>query len=184
MAAEVARLVGDGAPTGGDFEALERACRDAALGVMGRMVAKRLNADRGDTCASAACRCGGEAVHVDRREKTFTTALGSMTLERAWYHCPACGHGFSARDRALGVENTSWSPAVRRMVGITAAETSFGHASAVLRELAGVEVGAKQVERGPSHRSLFRFMMRAIRHARPPRRDPGSSARACADTHG
>ena len=70
-----------------------------------------------------------------------------MTLERAWYHCPACGHGFSARDRALGVENTSWSPAVRRMVGITAAETSFGHASAVLRELAGVEVGAKQVER-------------------------------------
>ena len=87
------------------------------------------------------------AVHVERREKTFTTALGSMTLERAWYHCPACGHGFSPRDRALGLENASLSPAVRRMVGIAAGEMSFGHASAALRELAGLEVGAKQVER-------------------------------------
>ena len=33
------------------------------------------------------------------------------------------------------------------MVGIAAGETSFGHASAALRELAGLEVGAKQVER-------------------------------------
>ncbi len=47
MVAEVARLVGDGAPGGVDFEALERACRDAALGIRGRMVANRLNADPG-----------------------------------------------------------------------------------------------------------------------------------------
>ena len=147
MVAEVARLVGDGAPGGVDFEALERACRDAALGIMGRMVANRLNADRGDTRGSAACRCGADASDVDRRAKTFTTVLGSMTLERAWYHCPACGRGFSPRDRALGLENASLSPAVRRMVGIAAGEMSFGHASAALRELAGLEVGAKQVER-------------------------------------
>ena len=91
--------------------------------------------------------CAGAAVYVERREKTFTTALGSMTLERAWYHCPGCGCGFSPRDRALGLENASLSPAVRRMVGIAAGEMSFGHASAALRELAGLEVGAKQVER-------------------------------------
>ena len=147
MVAEVARLVGDGAPGGVDFEALKRACRDAALGIMGRMVANRLNADRGDTRGSAACRCGADASYVDRRAKTFTTVLGSMTLERAWYHCPPCGRGFSPRDRALGLENASLSPAVRRMVGIAAGEMSFGHASAALRELAGLEVGAKQVER-------------------------------------
>ena len=147
MVAEVARLVGDGALSGVDFEALERACRDAALGIMGRMVANRLNADRGDTRGSAACRCGADASYVDRRAKTFTTVLGSMTLERAWYHCPACGRGFSPRDRALGLENASLSPGVRRMVGIAAGEMSFGHASAALRELAGLEVGAKQVER-------------------------------------
>ena len=111
------------------------------------MVAHRLNADRSDTRGAAACGCGAQAVYVDRRAKTFTTALGDVTLERAWYHCAACGHGFSARDRALGLENTSLSPAVRRMVGIAAGETSFGHTSTLLRELAGLEVGAKQAER-------------------------------------
>ena len=93
MVAEVARLVGDGALSGVDFEALERACRDAALGIMGRMVANRLNADRGDTRGSAACRCGADASYVDRRAKTFTTVLGSMTLER---------RGITARPAAAG----------------------------------------------------------------------------------
>ena len=144
---EVERLIGAGPLDDIDFEALERAGRDAALGILGRMVAHRLNADRSDTRGAVACGCGAQAVYVDRRAKTFTTALGDVTLERAWYHCAACGHGFSARDRALGLENTSLSPAVRRMVGIAAGETSFGHASTLLRELAGLEVGAKQAER-------------------------------------
>ena len=147
LAAEATRLLAEGAAGDGDFEAMERACRDAALGAMGRLVARRLNADRGDTHASATCGCGGEAVYVERRPKTFTTVLGPLTLERAWYHCAVCGHGFSPRDRELGFAGGSLSPAVRRMVGMAAAETSFGHAGVLLRELAGVEVGAKQVER-------------------------------------
>ena len=147
MAGEVGRLMGEGALTGIDFEAMERACREAALAVMGRLVANRLNADRSDTRPSVACGCGARARYVDRREKTFTTVFGPMTLERAWYHCAGCDHGFGARDRALGFPGGSLSPAVRRMVGIAAAETSFGHASVLLRELAGLEVGAKQVER-------------------------------------
>ena len=147
MAAEAARLLGDGALTDGDFEALERAGRDAALGVMGRLIAAHLNADRGDTRATAACDCGATAHYVDRRAKTFTTAFGPLTLERAWYHCAACGHGFGPRDRALALDHGSLSPAVRRMVGVAAAQTSFGNAGGLLRELAGLDVGAKQVER-------------------------------------
>ena len=84
---------------------------------------------------------------MDRRPKTFATALGPLTLERAWYHCAGCGHGFSPYDRELALGDGSLSPAVRRMVGMAAAETSFGRAGALLRELAGVAVGAKQVER-------------------------------------
>ena len=137
----------DDAPRGVDFEALERGCRDAALGIVGRLVTGRLNADRSDTRASVACGCGGRAAYVDRREKTFTTALGPLTLVRAWYHCRDCGHGLAPRDRALGLAGGSLSPAVRRMVGLTAAETSFDRAGALLRELAGVRLGAKQVER-------------------------------------
>ncbi len=52
LTAEAARLLGSVALTDGDFEALERACRDAALGVMAVLVAAWLNADRGDTHAT------------------------------------------------------------------------------------------------------------------------------------
>ena len=138
--------MGGGAWRAGDFEALERGCRRAALEIAGRVVAEHLNADRGDERSRWRCACGTPAPYAGRRDKTFTTALGPLTLSRAWYHCRRCGHGFSPRDRQLGFRG-SLSPAVRRMVGMAAAETSFDHAATLLDELAGVAMGAKQVER-------------------------------------
>lgn len=76
------------------------------------------------------------------------TVLGQVRLERAYYHCTACGAGFFPRDRELGIEGGSLSPGVARMVGLVGAATSFQEGSTLLRELAGVEVGAKRVERG------------------------------------
>ena len=43
-----------------------------------------------------------------------------MRLERAYYDCAPCEGGFCPRDRALGLEGTSLSPAVTRMVGLSA----------------------------------------------------------------
>ena len=94
-------------------------------------------------CAS----CGGPARYAGRRSKTSTTALGEPTLSRAWYHCAACGVGTCPRDRALGVADTSLSPAVTRMVGQAAAMVGFAESSALLAGLAGVVVEAEQVER-------------------------------------
>ena len=115
---------------------------------MGQAVAHRLNADHSDDRGPRlSCECGGEARFAGRRSKVFTTALGALTLERAWYHCERCHHGFSPRDRALGMEDTFLSPAARRMLGIAAARTSFESSSALLRELAGLAVAPKTVER-------------------------------------
>ena len=115
---------------------------------MGQAVAGKLNADHGDDQGPhLACPCGAEARLAGRRPKTFTTALGAMTLERAWYHCERCHQGFSPRDRALGMEDTFLSPAALRMMGIAAARTSFDGSSALLRELAGLTVAPKTVER-------------------------------------
>ena len=136
--------------TGGlaDFQALETEARRVALQLMGQAVASKLNADRSDEHGPhLPCACGAEARFAGRRPKTFTTALGPLTLERAWYHCDQCHCGFSPRDRALGIDDTCLSPAALRMLAITAARTSFAGTSALLRELAGLAVAPKTVER-------------------------------------
>jgi len=73
--------------------------------------------------------------------------LGLVTLERAYYHCAACGQGSCPRDRALGLSPSMLSPGVTRMVGQVAARVSFAESSALLQELAGLRVDAKHVER-------------------------------------
>ena len=118
IAAEVERLTEAGPEAGLDFEAVEIAARRTALQLMGQTLARALNADHGDDHSPRLpCECGHTARCAGRRAKTFLTVLGSLPLERAWYHCEHCHRGFSPRDRALGLEGTSLSPAALRMTG-------------------------------------------------------------------
>ena len=87
------------------------------------------------------------ARYAGRRSKGFQTVLGLVSLERAYYHCAACGQGFCPRDRALGLTASMLSPGVTRMVGQAAARVSFAEGSVLLHELAGLRVEAKHVER-------------------------------------
>jgi hypothetical protein len=131
-----------------DLEALELAVRQQALQLAGAAVEQRLNADTSDEQGSRIrCGCGQEARLVGRRSKQVQSVLGPLQLERAYYHCSCCGHGFCPRDEHLGIENTSLSPALTRMVGTVGAMVSFQEGGELLTELAGVAVDAKQVER-------------------------------------
>ncbi|MBI2892851.1 MAG: ISKra4 family transposase [Deltaproteobacteria bacterium] len=145
---EIEALIAPGAADRLDFEAVEIAARRRALSVAARAVQQRLNADTSDHAGPMLqCHCGQPARYAGRRDKTFTTALGEMTLSRAYYHCEACESGFCQRDAALGLEGTSLSPAVTRMTGRAAAMVSFEESHELLEELAGVEVPTKHVER-------------------------------------
>ena len=109
---------------------------------------QRLNADTSDYAGPhQPCACGRSARYIDRRHKTFQSVLGPLHLKRAYYHCPACQQGFCPRDRTLGLDETSLSPAVMRMVGTVGALVSFQEGSDLLKELAGIEVDTKHVER-------------------------------------
>ena len=67
-----------------DFEAIETAARRKAMRVSARAVEQRFNADRTDHVGpSVACDCGQPARYVGRREKTFNSVLGPLTLQRA-----------------------------------------------------------------------------------------------------
>ncbi len=131
-----------------DLEALELAVRQQVLQLAGCAVEQRLNADTSDERGSRTpCGCGQEARYVGRRVKQVQSVLGPLRLERAYYHCSSCAQGFCPRDQHLGIEKTSLSPALTRMVGTVGALVSFQEGSELLTELAGVRVDAKQVER-------------------------------------
>ena len=145
---EVEALLGREAVAELDFEALEMALRHGTLRLAARAIEQRLNADTSDEVASRVpCRCGGEAHFAGRRSKQFHSVLGPLRLERAYYHCSSCSHGCYPRDKHLGIENTSLSPALTRMTGTVGAMVSFKEGSQLLQEIAGVDVDAKQVER-------------------------------------
>ena len=148
MVQEIETLLGRQAVEDLDLEALELAVRQHVLQLAGAAVEQRLNADTSDERGSrTCCRCGQAVRFAGRRTKQVESVLGPLRLERAYYHCAACGHGYCPRDQHLGLENTSLSPALTRMTGTVGALVSFQEGSALLTELAGVAVDAKQVER-------------------------------------
>ncbi|MEO7649235.1 MAG: ISKra4 family transposase [Bryobacteraceae bacterium] len=149
VAAEIDSLLGRGSSDGLDLEAIETAARRQALGLAARAIEQRFNADSSDYAgAHLPCPCGDLARYAGRRVKSLQSVLGELKLERAYYHCQACCSGFYPRDRQLGIEKTSLSPAVVRMIGKVGAMVSFQEGSALLEELAGLDVDASQVERG------------------------------------
>jgi len=124
------------------------AVRRKALRVAARAVEERLNSDTSDHAGPRLpCRCGKPARYAGRRPKTVESVLGPLTVSRAYYHCDSCHSGFCPRDRALGLDDGSLSPAVLRMVGHVGALVSFQEGHELLRDLAGVVVPTKQVER-------------------------------------
>jgi hypothetical protein len=118
------------------------------LRLAARELEQRLNRDHSDHAGpTVGCACGRPARYAGRHAKGFQTVLGLVTLERAYYHCAACGEGFCPRDQTLGLGGSMLSPGVARMVGQVAARVSFAEGSELLHELAGVRVEAKHVER-------------------------------------
>jgi hypothetical protein len=144
---EIEALLGRQAIADLDFEAVEMAARRQALRLAARALEQRLNADTSDHAGpEMPCSCGAPAQYraaTRRRSK----ARWSPTSERAYYHCGICQAGFCPRDRALRLESFSLTPGVLRMAGSTAALVSFQESSALLQELAGVQVSVSQVER-------------------------------------
>lgn len=148
MVGEIENLLGPQVVEELDFEALEIAVRDRTRRVAAQVFQQRLNRDLSDgSSAQRACPCGQMARYVDRRSKTFQSVLGELKLERAYYHCSACQRGFCPRDRVLGLEGSSLTPAVTRMIGAVGATVSFEEGSTLLQELAGLHIDPKQVER-------------------------------------
>lgn len=149
MSREVERWVGqvleEGEP---DLEAWEMGLRDRMHGVGAVLLEQLLNGDgKGYEGSRPSCPQGHTAVFVEHRSKQVLTVLGPVEVQRAYYHCPTCQAGRIPRDEVLDIVGSSFSPGVRRMMSRVGSKESFQNGRQDLKELASLEVTAKQVER-------------------------------------
>ncbi len=93
------------------------------------------------------CGCGQQAHYHELRTKPVLTAVGPVQVSRPYYWCPDCGGGQFPADRELDIENTEFSPRVRRMQALVGQAAPFEQGREQMQVLAGLEVTAKSVER-------------------------------------
>lgn len=129
-----------------NFETLETLVKDTSLRIGAGILETMLNSDKTDQQPTFTHQDGTIMKYAGRKEKTFVTVLGDITLKRAYY-TDDNGRGYFPRDKKLGMEKDSLSDGVRRMIGHTASVLSFKESSQMIKNLSTLNVTAKQVER-------------------------------------
>ncbi len=93
------------------------------------------------------CRCGHHAQYQEIRCKPLLTIVGPVRIARPYYLCSQCHVGQFPVDVELDIENTEFSPGVRRMHALVGQAAPFDHGREQMQLLAGLEVTTKSVER-------------------------------------
>ena len=93
------------------------------------------------------CCCGHQAHYRELRSKPVLTAVGQVEVSRPYYLCSRCHSGQFPADIELDVENTEFSPGVRRMQAVVGGDAPFDRGRQQIELLAGLEVTTKAVER-------------------------------------
>jgi hypothetical protein len=93
-------------------------------------------------------QCGRQVRPHQERPRQVLTQCGPVTIERPWYSCERCHHGWSVVETTLGV-----APRQRSSAGLVdwlvrlGATTDYREAAEVLDELTGLAVGPETIRR-------------------------------------
>ena len=93
------------------------------------------------------CSCGQQAHYRELRSKSVLTAVGKVHVSRPYYLCLHCHTGQFPADVELDIEDTEFSPGVRRMQAVVGQDVPFDHGRQQMKLLADLEVTTKAVER-------------------------------------
>jgi hypothetical protein len=96
---------------------------------------------------TVACPRGRREGYREVRSKPLLKALGASEITRPYYLCPHCHNGQFPVDVELDIENTQFSPSVRRMQAMVCQNVPFEQGREQLSLLAGLDVTAKSVKR-------------------------------------
>jgi hypothetical protein len=121
--------------------AVEGAVRQAGAASLTAVLAERGTGYEG---RHRACPCGGEQETDHYASCHPQTVLGEVTVQRAAYHCAACGRNEYPLDAVLGLPAAGMSPRLEARLSLLDTQRSFEVACALLTELTGIEVSVKQ----------------------------------------
>jgi hypothetical protein len=131
-----------------DLEALEFHIRSSMHSVGSILLERLINSDGGDYRGRTLRSERGELFEFkEYRDKEVLTVLGPVIVQRAYYYDQDCGEGYCPKDVALDIAETSFSPGVRRMMAKAGAYRPFGLGHEQIKEMAGLEVDSKAIER-------------------------------------
>jgi hypothetical protein len=131
-----------------DLQAIEMAVRSAVHRAGAAMLSELLRFEAPSAGRrKIACACGHLAHYQELRSKPVLTAVGKVEVSRPYYLCPHCHHGQFPADVELDIENTGFSPGVRRMQALVGQEAPFDQGRQQMELLADLEVTTKAVER-------------------------------------
>ncbi len=131
-----------------DLEAIEMAVRSAMHRAGATALSKLLEfAAPATNQRTLPCSCGQQAHYRELRSKPVLTAVGKAEVSRPYYLCPHCHTGQFPADVELDIENTEFSPGVRRMHAVVGQQAPFDHGRQQMKLLADLEVTTKAVER-------------------------------------
>ena len=131
-----------------DLEAIEMAVRSAMhqAGAAALTELLQFPAPAADQ-RTLPCSCGHPAHYRELRSKPVLTAVGKVEVWRPYYLCSHCRTGQFPADVELDIEDTEFSPGVRRMQAVVGQEAPFDHGRQQMKLLADLEVTTKAVER-------------------------------------
>jgi hypothetical protein len=131
-----------------DLEAMEMAVRSAMHQAGAAALTELLQwpAPAADQ-RTVTCPCGHPAHYRELRSKPVLTAVGRVEVSRPYYLCSYCHTGQFPADVELDIENTEFSPGVRRMNAVVGQQAPFDHGREQMKLLADLEVTTKTVER-------------------------------------
>jgi hypothetical protein len=132
-----------------DFGAVEEHLRDRGQEMARQVLQGVVDAlsVREPVLQNERCECGHRYAALEQRRKTVTTLVGSVDVQRWYYYDRHCGNGKALLDAAWDIEDTSFSPEVRRCMAQVAAALPFRPAAEMLASVGGITVNSKDIER-------------------------------------
>ena len=130
-----------------DMEAVEMAVRSAMHQAGAAALTELLQFPEPTDGQRLPCPCGHNATYLQLRSKTVLTVVGLVKVTRPYYLCSHCHNGQFPADVELDIEHKECSPGVRRMDAVVGYDAPFDHGRKQMKDLAGLDVTTKSVER-------------------------------------